>query len=152
MLESFYFCYSIKPWHKNIRRAIRKMPKIYLWDWSIITNPGRLNENFIASHLLKAVHYWTDSGWGNYDLYYLRDKEKREVDFLIVKNKKPWILVEVKKSIQNSISKNLYYYQNQLNVADAFQVVMDMEYVDVDCFSYRQPIIVSARTFLSQLV
>lgn len=150
--QSFYFCFSIKPWHINIRRAIRKMPKIYLWDWSLIKDEGRLQENFIASHLLKAVHYWTDTGFGDYDLFYLRDKEKREVDFLVTKNKKPWFLVEVKKSANQSISEHLYYYQQQLKVPHAFQVVMDMDYVDVDCFSYKTPVIVPAVTFLSQLV
>ena len=151
-LQSFYFCYSIKPWFKNIRRAIRKMPKIYLWDWSIITDQGRLNENFVASHLLKAVHYWTDTGLGDYDLYYLRDKEKREVDFFIIKNKKPWMLIEVKKSHHNGISKNLYYYQKELHVPYAFQVAIDMDYIPLDCFSYHKPIIVPAITFLSQFV
>lgn len=152
VLQAFYFCYTIKPWFKNTRRAIRKMPKFYLWDWSVIKDEGRLFENFVASHLLKSVHYWTDTGFGNYDLYYLRDKEKREVDFLVTKNNKPWFLVEAKKSANNGISEHLYYYQKQLNVPHAFQVVQDMDYVDVDCFRYRKPVIVPASTLLSQLV
>ncbi len=56
-LQAFYFCYAIKPWYQNIRRSIRKMPKVYLWDWSLIDDVGRRNENFIASHLLKAVTF-----------------------------------------------------------------------------------------------
>lgn len=151
-LQSFYFCYTIKPWFKNIRRAIRKTPKIYLWDWSIISDAGKLYENFIASHLLKAVHYWTDMGFGEYDLFYLRDKQKREVDFLVTKNKKPWFIVEVKTSNHHGISKSLYYYQDELKVPHAFQVVIDIDYADVDCFSYHQPTIVPAITFLSQLL
>lgn len=151
-LQSFYFCYTVKPWHKNVRRAIRKMPKVYLWDWSLIKDPGRLYENFIASHLLKAVHYWTDAGFGDYDIFYIRDKEKREVDFLVTKNKKPWFLVEVKKSGSNNISDSLRYYWDLLKVPHAFQVVMDMGYVDVNCFSYQKPVIVPASTFLSQLI
>src|SRR5690606_3603027 len=131
---------------------IKKMPKIYLWDWSAISDEGRLYENFVASHLLKAVHYWTDTGFGHYELYYLRDKEKREVDFLVVKNKKPWFLVEVKKSNNNRISENLAYYQNELDAPHAFQVMIDMDYVDVDCFKYHHPVIVPASTLLSQLV
>jgi predicted AAA+ superfamily ATPase len=151
-LQAFYFCYTIKPWFKNVRRSIRKMPKLYLWDWSIIQDAGQKYENFIASHLLKAVHYWTDTGFGTYDLFYLRDKEKREVDFLVIKNQQPWFLVEVKKSKQDRISESLSYYQKELNVPHAFQVVMDMDYIDKDCFSYHQPVIVPASTFLSQLV
>ncbi len=39
-----------------------------------------------------------------------------------------------------------------LNAALAFQVALDAPYVDVDCFSRTDPVIVPARTLLSQLV
>lgn len=152
ILESFYFCFSIKPWSKNVKRSLRKEPKIYLWDWSGIADQGAKCENFIASHLLKAVHYWTDIGLGKYDLYFLRDKEKREVDFVVTKDQKPWFLVEVKHSSNTSISKSLYYFQQETHSAHAFQVVFDMEYLDINCFDYKQPKIVPAQTFLSQLI
>lgn len=152
LLTAFYYIYTIKPWHKNIRRSLRKMPKIYLWDWSMIQDRGKQIENLVASHLHKAVNYWTDLGFGEYDLFYLRDKEKREVDFLVTKNKSPWFLVEVKSSDNQGISKNLHYYYQQLKPAHAFQVVFDLPYEDIDCFSYHQPIIVPALTFLSQLI
>lgn len=31
-------------------------------------------------------------------MYYLRTKEKQEIDFLIVKDRKPWLPVEVKET------------------------------------------------------
>lgn len=151
-LKSFYYCFTIKPWTKNITRSLLKEPKIYLWDWALIEDEGARAENFIASHLLKAVHYWTDRGFGEFDLYFLRDKEKREVDFLISKNKKPWFLVEVKASKTTGISKSLFYYQKATTAPHAFQVVLDMDYVEGNCFSFHDPIIVPAKTFLSQLV
>jgi hypothetical protein len=115
------------------------------------TTPGARAENFVASHLLKAVHLWTDAGLGAYQLYYLRDKSGREVDFLVVKNGNPWFLVEVKTSEQG-ISPSLYYYQNALKVPHAFQVALDHPFVNKDCFSFHTPVIVPARTLLSQLV
>jgi uncharacterized protein len=151
-LKSFYYCFSIRPWTKNVTRSLLKEPKIYLWDWSLVEDEGSKIENFIASHLLKAVNFWTDRGLGEYELYFLRDKEQREVDFLVSKNGTPWFIVEVKKSDNQGISKPLYYYQEMLNVKHAFQVSFDMDYVDRDCFSYSEPIIVPAKTFLSQLV
>lgn len=110
ILKSFYYCYTLQPWSRNVSRSLLKQPKVYLWDWSCITDVGARAENFIASHLLKAVHFWTDRGWGDYELYYLRDKEKREVDFLITKDDNPWCLVEVKNSSNGSPSKSLYYF------------------------------------------
>ncbi len=66
-----------------------------------------------ASHLLKATHWWTDLGLGKYELFYLRDKEKREVDFLVVKNSKPWLMVEVKSSANQPVSPHLKYFYQQ---------------------------------------
>lgn len=151
-LESLYYCFSIRPWTKNITRSLLKEPKYYLWDWSQCSDKGARNENFIASHLLKAVHYWTDQGMGEYELYFLRDKDKREVDFLVSKNQKPWFMVEVKSSIKEKLSPTLAVFQKQLSLKHVFQVAMDGDYVDQDIFTLDKPTIVPAKTFLSQLV
>jgi predicted AAA+ superfamily ATPase len=95
---------------------------------------------------------WEDRGLGEYGLYFLRDKEKREVDFLITKNNQPWFLVEVKSSSNQSISEHLYYFQEQTQAPHAFQVVFDLPYQDINCFDYNKPVVVPALTFLSQLV
>lgn len=151
-LKALYYCFSIQPWTKNISRSLLKEPKIFLWDWAALDDNGKKLENFVASHLLKAVHFWTDQGLGEYELYFLRDKEKREVDFLVVKDNIPWFLVEVKASANGGLSKSLFHFQEQTNAPHAFQVAFDLPYVDRDCFSHHDPIIVPATTFLSQLM
>lgn len=152
VLERFFFCYTIKPWSKNITRSLIKEPKIYLNDWSLIDNEGAKFENFIASHLLKSVDLWNDLGIGEYGLFFIRNKDKREVDFLVTKNNKPWFLVEAKLSANNRISSSLEYFKKQLQCPHAFQVVMNLDYVNQDCFKHTEPIIVPVSTFLSQLV
>lgn len=152
LLKNLYFCFTIQPWSKNLSRSLIKEPKIYLWNWALVEDLGARVENLIASHLYKAVQFWTDQGLGEYDLYYLRDKEKREVDFLVTKNRKPWFLVEAKASGDQGISRWLYYFQEKLKVPHAFQVGWDLPYVAKDCFALKEPVIVPARTFLSQLV
>lgn len=152
ILEEFYFCFGIRPWHKNVARSLVKEPKVYLWDWSNINDEGAKFENMVACHLLKAVHFWKDCGFGDYKLHYLRDLDKREVDFLISKDNQPWILVEVKASSKQSLNPNLKYFQQQLKAPHAIQVVFDLEYLDIDCFALDRPMIVPAKTFLSQLV
>jgi uncharacterized protein len=151
-LNSFYYCFNIQPWSKNITRSLIKQPKLYLWDWANIDNTGARHENMVAAHLLKAIHWWEDRGLGEYGLYYLRDKDKREVDFLVTKNEKPWFLVEVKSSNNKSISEHLHYFQKITNAPHAFQMVINLPYEDINCFDYHKPIIVPATTFLSQLV
>ena len=151
-LQSFFYCFNVQPWSKNIPRSLIKEPKIYLWDWINVEEEGSRVENLVASHLLKAVHFWTDCGFGQYALWFIRDKEKREIDFLVSKDKKPWFLVEVKLSSKGGISKNLVYFQDKIKAKHAFQVVFDMDYIPRNCFKYTEPIIVPAQTFLAQLV
>lgn len=150
-LSNLYFCFTLQPWSKNVNKSLLKQPKVFLWDWSMTHDAGARTENFIASHLLKAVQFWTDAGYGEFGLYYLRDTAKREVDFLVVKDGTPWILVEAKTSAQG-ISPSLYYFQEQTKAPYAFQVVLDQPFVDRDCFLGGPPLQVSARTFLSQFI
>ncbi len=152
ILESLYYCFTVRPWTTNVTRSILKEPKYYLWDWSQCADNGARHENFVASHLLKAVHFWTDQGLGDYDLYFLRDKEKREVDFLVTKDNKPWFMVEVKSSAKEKLSPHLAYFKKQLNINHVFQVAMNGEYIEKNVFEYREPVIIPAKTFLSQLV
>ena len=142
--------FVVRPWHRNLSRALRKEPKWYLRDWSGIQDPGRRAETLVACHLLKAVNLWTETGQGAFELRYLRDKEKREVDFLVVRDDQPWFLVEVKQA-ERSLSPALEYYQRQTGASHAFQAVVEMPFVAADCFDQSKPIVVPARTLLSQL-
>jgi len=151
VLKSFYYCFSIQPWSKNISRSLLKEPKLYLWDWSLVEEEGHRYENLVASHLLKAVHFWTDRGMGDYGLYYLRTKEKAEVDFIVTKNGSPWFLVEVKTKTKG-LSPALYRFQEDTGALHAFQVAFDLPFVARNCFAEKSPLLVPARTFLSQLV
>lgn len=152
LLEGFYYCFQLKPYTRNVTRTLRKNPKVYLWDWSQATDRGQKNENMVASHLLKAIHLWTDIGLGKFELFFLRDKEQREIDFLITRDNEPWMLVEVKSSGKADLSTSLEYYQKQLKTEYAFQVALDLPFVNKDCFQFHQPLIVPGITFLSQLV
>lgn len=151
ILEQLYFCFRIRPWHKNLKRSIIKEPKLFLWDWSVIQNEGAKIENMIASHLFKAVHLWTDAGLGTFELFFLRDKEKKEVDFLIAKDNTPIYIIEVKKSAKESLSSSLFHFQNEIHTTQALQVAFEAPFVDIDFRSLTQPKIVPASTFLSQL-
>ncbi len=151
ILNSLYFGFCIKPWFKNIENAIRKTPKWYLYDWSGIEDSGKRNETLVACHLLKAVEGWNDMGLGIFDVFYIRDKQKHEVDFLVSRNTKPWFLVEVKTS-ETHLSPSLERMQTMTGATHAFQVVMDLPFANVSCFAKTTPVVVPARTFLSQLL
>jgi predicted AAA+ superfamily ATPase len=151
-LCNLHLGFLVRPWFKNVSRSLRKEPKWFLRDWSAIENPGEKSETFVACHLLKAIDGWNDMGLGKFQLNYLRDRNQREVDFVVIKDGQPWFLVEVKNS-DTAISPSLRFFQEQIKAPFAFQVVIGTDYIDADCFSSQnRPMIVPAKTFLSQLV
>lgn len=150
-LTALHWGFVVRPWFRNVTKSLRKEAKWYLRDWSGCSEPGAQAETFMACHLLKSVEGWEDLGLGSFELRYLRDKEKREVDFLVVRDRKPWFLVEVKTS-ETTLSPALAHFQRQVGAPHAFQVVLSMPYVDADCFAHKSPVVVPARTFLSQLL
>lgn len=151
LLERLHFGFVVRPWFTNVTKALRKEPKWFLRDWSGIDNPGQRAETLMACHLLKTVEGWTDLGLGNFELRYLRDKLKREVDFLVVRDRKPWMLVEVKTS-DIRLSDSLRYFQTATKAKHAFQAVFELPHVQADCFRRTDAAVVPARTLLSQLL
>lgn len=151
-LVNVHHGFLVRPWHKNVSRSLRKEPKWFSKDWSMIQDSGARAETFMACHLLKAVDGWNDLGLGNFELGYLRDTEKREVDFVVVRDGTPWFLLEV-KTAKSRLSESLAYFQGQTSAPYAFQVVLTDPFVDADPFARPGvPLSVPARTFLSQLL
>ncbi|MBQ7189842.1 MAG: ATP-binding protein [Kiritimatiellae bacterium] len=149
-LEYFHEGFSVRPWFRNIENSIRKTPKWYQCDWCEVADEGARFENLVACHLSKSVDAWNDLGLGDFALYYIRNKAKEEVDFLVAKDGRPWFLAEAKIS-DATPSRALAVMQKRTGAAHAFQIVRDLPYTEVDAFSFHVPVAVSARSFLSQL-
>lgn len=97
-LEMSYIIFNISPYSKSISRSIKKEKKCYFFDWTHIENEAARFENYIAMQIFSWISLLQDSGFGNFELNYLRTKDGKETDFLIVKNSQPWLLLEVKTS------------------------------------------------------
>lgn len=122
ILENLYFCYRITPFGVNRSKAIKKAKKLYLWDWSMIENMGARFENMVASHLLKFCHYHEDIFGEKMELCFLKDVEGgKELDFVVLKNKKPLLAVECKTG-EASLSPHLSFYQQRLKIPRVYQV------------------------------
>lgn len=150
-LKHLFYGFEIRPWYKNVENSIRKTPKWFLRDWALVVDAGKRFETMVACHLLKAAEGWTDLGLGEFELFYIRDKQKREVDFLMTKDHEPWMLVEAKQG-ERKLSENLIRFAEKLKVRHAFQIVKDLPYEDVDLFECDRTVIAPARTLLSQLL
>ena len=148
ILESFYYCFRIYPYTKSKIRSIKKEPKLYLIDWSEIEEEAARFENMIATHLLKFVHFMYDSEGYKCELWYLRNVDKKEVDFLLTVNSKPWMAVETKLS-DTSASNNLIYYKERIHIPYCYQVVKKPGVDIITPYNIR---IISADKFLASLV
>ena len=125
--------------------------KLYLWDWAEVDSDGARFENLVALHLLKAVRTWTAVGEGSLDLAYIRDKQKREVDFVITEKNKPKVLVECKLS-DTVLSPNLLWFQEALNVPVAIQIVQVPVHASRTTLGGRTQWVVSADRWLTKMV
>lgn len=99
LLESLYVLFVVTPYSRNIRRGLLKQPKIYFYDTGFVCeDPGARLENAVACALIKRLHFLEDTLGEKCSLHYVRDKEKRETDFLTVREGAGEFLIETKVS------------------------------------------------------
>lgn len=126
-LERMYLLFIVRPYTKNLPRAIQKPPKVYFFDnGDVLGDEGAVFENLVATHLIKRLHFIEDSEGYRMSLHYLRDKEGREVDFAVLKGGRLISLVEAKLSDQ-ALSRSLEYYAERLKPLRAHQVVGELK-------------------------
>jgi uncharacterized protein len=102
ILESLYIIFKVPPFSKNIARSILKEPKIYFFDTGLVQgDEGVKFENLVALCLLKHVYAKADYEGQPYALHYLRTKDGAEVDFCLVKDNTPELLIETKRADSN---------------------------------------------------
>jgi hypothetical protein len=124
ILERLYYVVRVRPYETAKVRSLRKMPKAYLWDWSEVGDRGPRFENLVAMHLLKLCHFLQDYEGHDVNLFYLRDRTGREVDFLVTAKRRPWLAVEAKVS-GTTIDPSLTYFRDRLKIPFTYQVVLE---------------------------
>ena len=119
--ERFFLCFRLRPWVGKIYRGLKKQSKLYLYDYPQIESSAARFENMVALELKRAVSLWNEWGWGSYDLFYVRNKDGAECDFLLTEHRKPWLLIEVKEA-ETDLAPALVKFQDQLQIP-ALQLV-----------------------------
>jgi len=126
ILENLCVIFVVTPYHRNISRSLLKESKYYFYDTGAVEGGlGARLENTVALALLRDLHLLEDTTGSRVVLHYLRDKEKREVDFLAVVDGKPRLMVEV-KAAEDSFSPSLFHFASFLPRAKAIQVVHNL--------------------------
>ena len=121
VFERMYYCFRVSPYGPPRIRAVKKEQKLYLWDWSMVFEEGPRFENFIASHLLKYCHFVEDTEGYDMELRFLRDTDKREVDFVVLKQKRPLFAVECKTG-EKSVNPSVFYFMERTGIPKFYQV------------------------------
>ncbi len=148
MLENLYMLFRIYPFGAPRIRAVKKEPKHYHLDWTVVKDTGKRFENLVACHLLKWCFFLQDTEGRDIELRYFRDVDRREVDFVIVEDGDPVHFIECKKSGKN-ISRPLNYLKVRFPSVQATQVSLEN---DIDLITKEGIRQCSAHLFLSDLV
>lgn len=108
ILVSSNIVYLLQPYFSNINKRIVKTPKIYFmdtglcsyltnWDNSQVLESGAMSgaifETYVVSEIIKSYAHNIKEP----NIYYYRDKDKREIDVIIERNGKLYP-IEIKKS------------------------------------------------------
>ena len=112
-LKRLYLLFSVDPWTPKISRGLRREKKWYFLDWYYTPEgPARL-ENIVATYLYRTCLCLSDMGYGHYALYYIRTLDKKEIDFLVTREHRPVMAVEVKSGdmhLANSLKNRAKWF------------------------------------------
>ena len=112
LLKTSGIIYLLQPYYSNLSNRLIKTPKLYFLDTGLIAYltkyktpeilengalSGAILETYVVSEILKS--YWHNGLQPN--LYFYRDKEKREIDLIIEENDKLYPIEIKKKSNPN---------------------------------------------------
>ena len=95
-LRRLYLIFPVSPWHKKVSRGLKKEKKWYFLDWTYAPEGGSRLENMVAATLYRTCRMLSDMGFGDYSLHYLRTLDRREIDFIVCREARPILAVEVK--------------------------------------------------------
>ncbi len=123
IFERMFMIFRLPPLGSDRIKAVKKERKHYHYNWAIVEDRGDRFENLVACHLLKWVHFMQDSEGEDYELSYFRDRNGREVDFIVSRNKTPMLAIEV-KTRQRDISSNLVYFKRKFPDVKAVQLFL----------------------------
>ena len=106
-LETLYLVERVYPWIKTDYARVGKQSKLFMVDSGLMTSllswkmdqvrldsdrSGKLIETFAFNEIMAQI----DASDGRYELFHYRDREKREIDFLIEREDDALLAIEIK--------------------------------------------------------
>ncbi len=126
-LENLYVIERVSPWTRTDYDRVGKQEKLFMSDTGLMAsvlkwdvnqvqnNPDRIGK-VVETFAFNEIATLIDSADGAYQLFHYRDREKREIDFLVEREDEELLGIEVKfsSSIQKSDFKHLQWFRDHL--------------------------------------
>ena len=137
ILQASFQIFLLQPYHNNITKRLVKAPKLYFLDTGLCSyltewsSPevleagamsGAILETYVLSELLKS--WWHQAQ--EPPLYYYRDKDKREVDFVFARDNALYALEVKKAASPKSNWANIFQSLEYLKVKIKGSVVLSL--------------------------
>jgi hypothetical protein len=123
LLENIYQIFRIYPFGGPGIKAVKKEPKHYHFDWTLVEEDGPRFENLVACQLYGWCCRKQDAEGLDFTLRYFRTTDKKEVDFVICKGETPFYCIECKTG-STEISDGLRYFKTKYPKVTAVQLVL----------------------------
>lgn len=95
-LQLTYVIFNVPPYSKRLSRTISKGNKTYFLDWSVVKDPAKRFENYIACEMKQRTELWTIASKYKFELFFVRSRDNEETDFLVTRDGRPFFLMEAK--------------------------------------------------------
>ncbi len=132
-LELLYLIERVKPWTKTAYNRVGKQKKLFMTDSGLMASilgwrmdqvrfdmdsSGKLVESFVFNELASLV----DLGDEEFELWHYRDREQREIDFIVERDDGAILGVEVKAAttVKKKDFKHLAWFRDNLAGARSF--------------------------------
>lgn len=146
LLETLFLVHQLRPWHNNTLSRIVKTPKIHFIDSGLLaclnrmtiesiesdkSSFGALLETWVYSELLKMCTQQNEP----WNIYYYRDKDQVEVDFILENHAHKIIGIEVKAS-QTILNQDFRGLRKLASLADKNWISGIVLYNGDKCLSF----------------
>lgn len=121
ILENLYVCYRISPYGVPRIRAVKKERKLYLWDWSSVGDEASVWRTWSRHSSSSTVTSSRTPEGHRMELRFLRDTDRREVDFVVLQGRRPLFAVECKTG-ERGIGSAVSYFAERTPIPRFFQV------------------------------
>ena len=117
-----YALFEVPPYDKKIKRLVKKERKVYFFDIALVEDEANRFENYVACELKARIDLWNDATTDKYSLSFVKTRDGKETDFLILKNKVPFLLCEAKLS-EGKIANHHHLHSDVLGKIPYIQIL-----------------------------